>query len=194
MTTTVTPTKKGIRCLGIAESFVKNRPKSILVGVVMRRDLVIDGVALAKITVGGMDATEGVLRIYRSLGRKDINFILLNGCVISWFNIIDLERVYRETNTPLICLTYEESEGLERYITEYFPPEDAEKRLKAYRKLGDRVKLYLRKTGATVYVRALGMDIRTARILLNAFTLSGAVPEPVRIANLIARAVLRLPD
>ncbi len=186
------PTKKGLRCLGIAESFVRNRPKSVLAGVVMRRDLIVDGVAVTRITVGGMDATEGVLEIYRALGREDINFILLNGCIISWFNIIDLERVYEETGVPLICLTYEESEGLEKYIREYFPPEDAERRLKVYRRLGSRVKVYLRRTGAMVYIRHLGMDLRTARALLNAFTLTGCVPEPVRLANLIARAVLRL--
>lgn len=187
----LSPTKKGIRCLGIAESFVRGKPKSVLAGVVMRRDLIVDGVALTRITVGGMDATEGVLRIYRALRRQDINFMLLNGCIISWFNIIDLDTVYRETGVPLICLTYEESGGLEKYIREYFPPEDAEKRIEAYRRLGERVRVFIKRTGATVYIRVLGMDVRTARALLNAFTITGSVPEPVRLANLFARAVLR---
>jgi hypothetical protein len=33
------PFKKGFRALGVAESFVRSYPKSVLAGVVMRRDL-----------------------------------------------------------------------------------------------------------------------------------------------------------
>jgi len=35
--------KKGLRGLAIAESFAQNSEKSILAGIVMRRDFVIDG-------------------------------------------------------------------------------------------------------------------------------------------------------
>ncbi len=188
----VVATKRGLRCLGIAESFLKTKPKSILAGVVQRRDLFIDGVAISSATVGGLDATEAVLNIYSQLNRRDISFILLSGCVISWFNIIDVDRVYEETGVPVICVTYNESQGLEKFIEEYFQGQEREKRLKLYRKLGERKEVYIRKTGARVYVRNVGMSLRTARELLNIFTHFGGYPEPVRVANLIARAVLRL--
>jgi len=80
--------KKGLRVLGIAESF-SSRSTSLLAGVVMRKDLRIDGVAVTGVTVGGMDATEGVLALVRDLDRKDINCIFLGGCIIAWYNIID---------------------------------------------------------------------------------------------------------
>ena len=35
--------KKGLRGLAIAESFLQNSKKSVIAGVVMRRDFVIDG-------------------------------------------------------------------------------------------------------------------------------------------------------
>ena len=37
--------KKGLRGLAIAESFRQNSTKSVLAGVVMRRDFIIDGKA-----------------------------------------------------------------------------------------------------------------------------------------------------
>ena len=86
--------KKGIRVLGIAESFRRDHEKSVLAGVVMRSDFIIDGFAFTRITVGGMDATEGIFRIFESLQRDDINLMMLNGCVISWFNIINIEEIY----------------------------------------------------------------------------------------------------
>ncbi|MBC7109878.1 MAG: DUF99 family protein, partial [Archaeoglobi archaeon] len=66
------PEKKGIRALGIAESFRKGYPLSVLAGVVMRADWKIDGFACSLATVGGMDATEAVLKIFRDLSRRDI--------------------------------------------------------------------------------------------------------------------------
>jgi endonuclease V-like protein UPF0215 family len=44
--------KKGIRVLGIAESFKRGEEKSVLAGVVMRSDNIIDGVAFDRIAVG----------------------------------------------------------------------------------------------------------------------------------------------
>ncbi|NMA11510.1 MAG: DUF99 family protein, partial [Methanomicrobiales archaeon] len=46
--------KSGLRALGIAESYA-GREQSTLAGVVMRKDLRIDGVAFARVTVGGSD-------------------------------------------------------------------------------------------------------------------------------------------
>jgi len=181
--------KPAVRVLGIAESFVRSVPVSTLSGIVMRGDLRIDGVALAEITVGGMDATEGVLSIYRELNREDINILMLSGNVIGWFNIIDPERIHGETGLPVISVTYEESEGLERYIEEYFPG-DAE-RLRRYRALGERSALRL-KTGYDLFVRAHGISLKEARSVLNRFTLEGRIPEPLRVARLIARAVMRI--
>lgn len=179
--------KPAVRVLGIAESFARARSSSCLAGVVMRADLRVDGVAFARATVGGSDATEGVLAIYEQLDRSDINALLLGGAVISWFNVIDLQEVFDRTGKPLICLTYEESLGLESYIREYFP--DSEEKLAGYRRLGHREAVGL-KTGYHVYIRVLGASAEDARVLLNRFTLDGRIPEPVRLARLAARAQL----
>ena len=180
--------KAGLRALGIAESFVRTMRHSILAGVVMRADLRVDGLAYAQASVGGNDATGAVLAIYQELARKDINAILLEGAVISWFNIIDLAEVWQKTEKPLICLTYQDSPGLEQYIRDYFPGQ--EEKLQHYRNLGQRSPIRL-KTGYTVYVRSYGADPEEARILLNKFTRDGRKPEPLRLASLAARAAHR---
>ncbi|MFB3765532.1 MAG: DUF99 family protein [Methanotrichaceae archaeon] len=179
--------KPALRVLGIAESFVHTVPVSRLAGVVMRADLRIDGLALASATVGGDDATRAVLKIYEELDRTDVNAILLSGAVISWFNIMDIQEIYERTEKPVICLTYEESPGLEKYIREYFP--DSDEKLRSYERLGSREQITL-KTGYEVYVRALGSSSEDARILINKFTLDGRIPEPIRVAQLAARAAL----
>lgn len=178
--------KRGIRALGIAESF-RGRSRSVLAGVVMRRDLLIDGVAFGEVTVGGTDATRGVIELYRKLRRCDINFLMLGGCVIAWYNIIDPAELFNACGVPVIVVTYEDSEGLEDDIRRHFPGDT--ERLSAYRRLGQRrgVKLH---TGYEIYIRSWGLDGRTDEILCQQFTHVGKVPEPIRVARLAARAML----
>jgi len=179
-----------VRALGIAESFVKGvSDRSILAGVVMRADRVIDGFGFATATVGGMDATDTIINLHETLKRDDINFILLNGCIISWYNVIDLHKVAEETRRPLLCVTYEASEGLEKYFLELFP-DDGAYRVQVYHKNGSRTPIILH-TGHTVYTRFINMTLDEAKGLLNKFTAHGAVPEPLRVARLLARSLVK---
>lgn len=181
--------KKGIRALGVSESFVKGVSKrSVLAGVVMRSDMFLDGFSFSTAEVGGMDATSNIIELYESLERNDINLMLLNGCIISWYNVVDLHYLFETIDLPLICVTYEASEGLERYFKELFP-EDWQFRVEIYHKNGPRIPLRL-KTDHTIYVRFLGMSQEEAIGTLNKFTHHGAIPEPLRIARLLARSLM----
>jgi len=179
--------KPGLRALGIAESF-SGRASSTMAGVVMRKDLRIDGVAVASLTVGGMDATGAVLGIVAALARRDINVILVSGSVVAWFNILDPAAIADKTGLPLIVVTYEDSEGLEGDIIHHFPGDG--ERLRAYRNLGERVPVRLR-DGGQVFIRTAGISIGDAGRILKDFTRDGKVPEPVRVARLVARAAMR---
>lgn len=181
-----TPYKKAYRVLGIAESFKeKVSPRAALAGVVMRADGIIDGFTLGTCTVMGMDSTETIIKMFKSLNRNDINIILLNGCIISLFNIIDLNAVSQAANLPVLCVTYYPSEGLSENIKRRFPV-DWDKRLAIYEANGPReeVKLW---TNHTIYVRRIGITMKEAKTILNRITLSGKVPEPIRIAKLLAK-------
>ena len=59
--------KHGLRCLAIAESFRQNSAKSILSGVVMRRDFLIDGFVFGSATLKGNDVTDAILKMYGDL-------------------------------------------------------------------------------------------------------------------------------
>ena len=181
----VHPEKKGIRVLAIAESFKKFSKKSILAGVVMRRDLVIDGMAYGTATIEGDDATNSIISMHKLLGRDDISCILLDGLVISMYNIIDAEQVAKETGLPVIAITFEDSQGLENSIKQHF--DDWQDKLARYQKLGRREQVVL-KTGKTLFIRCWRVNSKRAIAILNAFTLQGSFPEPIRVAKLAARS------
>jgi len=183
-----TPFKKAFRVLGIAESFREDLSgRALLAGVVMRADGIIDGFSFGRCTLGGMDSTDAIIEMFQSLNRNDINLIMLNGCIISLFNIIDLNMVSRVTDLPLLCVTYYPSEGLSDNIKRRFPA-DWEKRLSVYESNGPReeVKIWTRHT---LYIRRIGLTLSEAKTILNKLTISGKMPEPLRIAKLLARTL-----
>jgi uncharacterized protein len=182
------PEKKGIRVFGIAESFKKfNTKKSTLAGVVMRRDLIIDGMIFGNATLKGNDSTENILSMFKSLKRDDVNCIMLDGLIISMYNIVDGELIQNKTGLPVIAITFEDSKGLEDSIRYHFP-DDSKLKLEQYDKLGKRDQVIL-KTGKHLFIRYWGLTLKRAMTILNSFTLQGSIPEPIRVAKLAARGM-----
>jgi endonuclease V-like protein UPF0215 family len=178
--------KRGIRVLAIAESFKPNSKYAILAGVVMRRDLIIDGISISRSTLRGDDATRNIISMYRNMHRNDVSCIFLGGIIISMYNIINGAEIHRSTNLPIIGLTFQPSEGLENTIRYAFTPEEGIK-LRQYQNLGQREKIKIR-TGKSLFVRSWGINLPDTAVMLDHFTLQGSYPEPIRIAKLIARA------
>jgi uncharacterized protein len=181
----VHPNKRAIRAFGVAESFRRGDRASVLGGVVMRSDLVLDGLCLGQAAVGGDDATSSILRMYRALERDDVNVVLLSGCIISNYNIVDVDAIAEKTARPVICLTYRESPGIEGAIRSRFA--DADEKIARYRALGGRLRMALG-TGQSVYVRLASISEQDARRVIESFTLQGGIPEPLRLARLLAHA------
>ena len=154
--------KAGVRTLGIAESYRERR--STLAGAVVRANRVVDGFAFATCTVGGTDSTTAITSLFEDLGREDVRYLLVAGIAPAWFNVVDLHRLHEATGTPVLSVTFEGSEGLERAIREAFD-------------------------GETVYVRSVGLADDEANDVVRTFTHEGGRPEPVRVARLAARGV-----
>jgi hypothetical protein len=182
--------KKGIRVFAIAESFKKENSISMIAGIVMRKDLIIDGVVFGNVTIGGNDATGCIISMIKNLERNDINLILLDGMIISMYNIIDGEEIFRTTSMPVIAITFKDSFGIDQSIKNYFP-DNYKIKIESYNKLGERKKIML-KTGKFLFIRNWGITIQDSINIINSFLIQGAIPEPIRIAKMIARAHVRI--
>jgi uncharacterized protein len=181
--------KKAIRALGIAESFSVNDTISTLAAVVMRSDLIIDGFGIGTLQVSGSDATEAIISLFKRMKRNDINVVLLSGSVLSLYNIVDVDFLFNEIRTPILALTFKKSKSdLARNINAKFEPKVAKSKIKLLEKLGtpQRVKL---NTNYPIFVRSAGVTTLESEKILDKFTLQGAIPEPIRVARLLAKAV-----
>ncbi|WP_224447983.1 DUF99 family protein [Haloprofundus salilacus] len=176
--------KAGARALGVA--FSDGDDASVIGGVVVRADGVVDGVAFETCTVGGTDATAAVVSLFDSLGREDVRVLLLAGIAPAWFNVVDLRAVHAGVDRPVLSVSFERSPGLDNALRTHFSGDDLGERRRLYRAQPPRRRVDV--DGETLFVRAVGCDDDEADATVREFTLDGGRPEPVRVARLAARA------
>lgn len=179
--------KQGARCVGIAESFTNDH--STLAGVVTRASRVVDGFAFGSCTVGGLDATTGVIDVIEALDRDDVQFVLVAGIAPAWFNILDLEAIHQTVDRPVLSVSFEESDGLATALEREFTGAALERRLATYERLPPRARVEV--NGHSVFVRSVGTGMAESREVIRGFTPEGGRPEPLRVARLAARAADR---
>lgn len=166
----------------MAESRSPDSPFSALAGVVMRNDGVVDGFAFGRMRVEGDDATRLVAGMAASLRRDDISYVMVWGTILSRYNLVDVGGVSSRLGVPVLGLSDRRRRDAEAAICAEHP-----ERLAGYRSMAPRRAIRLR-TGSTVYARLAGCTESQAALLLNRVTRQGRMPEPVRVARMLAGA------
>ncbi|MFP3073721.1 MAG: DUF99 family protein [Caldivirga sp.] len=180
--------KRAIRVLGVAESFKLTHPKSILTGVVMRSDFIIDGVVNSYATVGGLDVTDSIIGMFKGLNRPDVHAVMVDGCIISFYNIVDIDRLHSELKVPVMCLAFSRSRGNPRAaIVKLF--KDYEERLSILDRIGEPVMVNTKY--GPVWVRYRGLSYGEVKVLISKFQRDGRRPEPLRVSQLISASMFR---
>ncbi|TKX86112.1 DUF99 family protein [Halorubrum sp. SS5] len=179
------------RTLGVA--FSDARDVSYAAGVVVRADGTPDGVAFARCTVGGTDATDAVIDCWRALGREDVRHVACAGVAPAWFNLLDLDRLREALDRPVYAVSYEASPGLEPALRDAFDGDALADRLATYRSLPTRVPVGSAdadgESDEPRFVRAVGLDPERAAAAVKGLTRDGFRRcEPLRIAALAASA------
>ncbi|AEA13099.1 hypothetical protein TUZN_1632 [Thermoproteus uzoniensis 768-20] len=179
--------QKNFRVIGIAESFRLGEGRSIYAGVLMRRDGYIEAVAYGEATLGGVDGTAAALTVVERLRRPDIHMVMLDGCIVSFYNWIDGEAIWMNTGLPTACYVFEKPEGdVEAAVKKLFP--DGPSRWERISRLGRPVE-FAYPDGGRLYVRSWGLppgDAYRAALLTRRY---GKRPEPLRVARLLASAM-----
>ncbi len=181
--------KPAARLLGIAESGIMGASHTVLGGVVLRRDLIIDGMVWDHATIRGTDSTETILRMLENLARTDINGIILHGTVIAGYNIININQLNQETSSPVISVTKQPQEDLKKHLQSTFPT-DWNRRWTIAQQNG-KIKSVEIEPNSCIYVQFTGCELEVVKGVISRFTHFGAIPEPIRVARMFARAIVK---
>jgi endonuclease V-like protein UPF0215 family len=112
-----------------------------------------------------------------------LHAVLLQGIALAGFNVVDIHRLSAELKRPVLV------------VARRAPDLPSIERALLTRVRGGAAKWALiQKAGpmepvAGVHVQRAGLDLAEAETLIRAFTIEGNLPEPLRVAHLIAGGV-----
>lgn len=180
--------KSGRLALGVAESYRgrDDGTASTLAGAVVAADRTVDDFAFSSCTVGGGDATDGIVALWRRLDRPDVRYLLVAGVALAWYNVVRIDRLAGTIDRPVIAVSFEESDGLETGIDEAFEGTARTARLDAYRSLPVRHRFG--DADEPLFFRSAGIDRDEAASVVDAYT-HDRRPEPLRVAKRLATRV-----
>lgn len=182
--------KKQIRVLGIDDSpFTFNDKNVDIIGVVMRTPAYIDAVIKSEVTRDGNDANIRIIEMMnKSRYKEQIRAILLDGIAVGGFNVIDIYELYKIINIPIITITRDKPdfEAMKKALKMNF------KDWKRRWEIVEKGELYEIETlHKPIYIKFQGINLSEAKELIKLTTVRGTIPEPIRVAHLVASALVK---
>lgn len=180
--------KPHVRVLGIDDSpFSFSDSKVTVIGVVMRVPSYLEGVMRSRLTIDGEDGNDVLARMINSSRYKEqLRLVMLDGIAMGGFNVIDLKALNQATGLPTVSVTRDPPNlvKMEAALKRHFI--DWERRLHL---ITQSPLFQVRTAHKPLYVAAAGIDEKEVADLIDRSIVRGALPEPIRIAHLIAGAI-----
>jgi endonuclease V-like protein UPF0215 family len=176
-----------MRIVGVEDgSFQKNVMKKALLVAVFVTGSKIEHVKAFNVTVDGLDATE---RLSANIRNWTFDVLLLSGISFAGFNLIDPMKVFEAFGKPIIIVsrTKPNNKTVKRALRAHF--EDWEMRWAILEKLGPIYKTVTLFGKRPVYLETVHADVEWASQLVRALAFWSRLPEPLRVARLIARGL-----
>ena len=143
---------------------------------------------VASISVDGLDATSTSLRMLSSLPVRD-SPILLAGATFAGFNIINPRVLQKKFRTPTIVVigSRPNNSAVKRALVGHFP--DWRRRWRMLLSLGPLRQARTVQNENPIFYEAFGCRYDEARRILRGWAFVSRIPEPLRVAGLVARGL-----
>lgn len=181
--------KQEIRILGVDDSPFPSHTteKVMLVGTVFRAGNWLDGVLSTYIKGDGTDATEKIadmVKNSRNLGQLGV--IMLDGITFGGFNLVNIRKIYESTGVPVIVIMRKipNFESIKKALKKF---DDWENRWANVIEAGE---VYKVENTEPVYMQIHGIEMEDAEDIVRLSTTRSAIPEPLRVAHIIAAGII----
>jgi endonuclease V-like protein UPF0215 family len=182
--------KAQVRVLGIDDApFSFGDRRVPIVGVAVRLPGYVEGIMTSEVAVDGEDADQAITEmIMRSRYREQLRLVMIDGASVGGFNLVDIDLLYRDTGIPFCTVTRDrpDIDSMRNALQKHFP--DWRRRVE----IVERHELFEVSTShGSIFVSTAGTSIEEAKQMIRGSTVLGALPEPIRLAHLVATAMVR---
>ncbi len=138
------------------------------------------------ITVDGLDATGRAERLLKGSLHLPV---LLSGVTFGGFNLIDPWKIQKLSRAPVIVVvgSRPDNRAVKRALSGHFP--DWKERWDLIRSLGSLHKVRTMAGEGPVFFERFGCSTREAELILKTSALVSRMPEPLRVAGILARGL-----
>jgi len=159
--------------------------QAVLLGVWFR-GLRIDDIRVGVLTVDGLDVTDTMLRLLR---HRQPDIIFLSGASFAGFNIIDSKGLHSALGIPAIVVSRDKPDNtsVRRALKKHFA--DWRIRWGLVSELGKIHAFAPISEEEPLYFEAVGLSAEKARRVIRAYCVTTRVPEPIRVAGLLAKGL-----
>lgn len=177
-----------VRVLGVDDApFDFEDDRVLVVGTLLRGRSYLEAVLTTEVEVDGTDATDRlVAMVADSRYLEQVRALLLDGIALGGFNIVDIDRLHEETGVPVVTVTRRPPDldamrdALKARFDDWTARWELVRRGELFEVATDH---------APLHVKTAGLEREEAAELLARTTLRGALPEPLRVAHLVAAGV-----
>jgi endonuclease V-like protein UPF0215 family len=167
----------------------QHRGDILLIGAVCARTR-LDGVVRTRIRRDGSNGTKRIAEVIATSGfRRHLQAILLQGIAVGGFNVIDVHGLYEQTGLPVLvlCRKRPDMASIRRALFQGGPERrgisGAKQKWALIERAGEPTPV------AGLFVQRAGLSLAEAEDLIEKTRLHGHLPEPIRLAHLIAGGV-----
>ncbi len=160
-----------------------------LVGIVCSRTR-MDGVLSGRVRRDGRNSTVRMIELVRtSQFRAHVRAVLLQGIAVAGFNVVDVHALHAGLGVPVITVARRMPRMARIKDALFGHAKGAERKWALICAAGPMEAVDVGPEPGSVYVQRVGIGLDETRELLRATTLHGNLPEPLRLAHLVAGGV-----
>ncbi len=160
-----------------------------MIGVVFRAGNWLEGVMSTHVEVDGFDATTKLINMIESSRHyRQLRVIMLNGITLGGLNVVDIKALYLATGKPVIAVT-DRKPDLERVHSALKNLPSSEERWTAILNAGEIFPVVRRRDKKPIYAEVAGLTKEVASEILRLTATRSKVPEPLRVAHLVASGI-----
>ena len=183
--------KRDIRILGVDDApFIPHTTQPVmLIATVFRAGNWLDGVIRTYIMGDGRNSTHQIISMVNNTRHKDqLGVMMLDGITFGGFNIANIKKIFEVTRIPVIVVMrkYPNLAKIEKALKRF--PDWKER----WNDVLDAGKIYKIKNEnkEDVYIQICGINLGDAEKIVRISTTRSAIPEPLRVAHIIAAGVI----
>lgn len=143
-----------------------------------------DGVVIGEIEKDGFDATEELSRLVsESKFANHVQLIMLQGITFAGFNVVDVFSLHDRLKLPILVISRHapDMDSIEDALLTHLP--DGPAKWAIIERLGPM------EQAGNVRIQRVGLTAKQARDAVKRFCIHSNVPEPIRVAHLVAGAL-----